>query len=101
MKAASVHKKVFAFIDSQNLHLGIKYDVWKERRLVHKGWDLDFKKFRAFLTHSHRVDKAFLFIGYLKNNEALYDYLKRTGYILIFKPTVEYKSHNKLETKGT
>ena len=70
--------KVFAFIDSQNLNLGI----------LDQGWKLDFKKFRVYLKEKYGVSKAFLFVGYIAENQKLYDFLARSDYELIFKPTV-------------
>jgi len=69
----------YAFIDSQNLNLAIRA----------QGWHLDFGRFRKYLTDKYRVDKVFLFIGYLVGNEALYTSLQKQGYIVIFKPTLE------------
>lgn len=68
----------YAFIDSQNLNLSIRGT----------GWILDFAKFRIMLKNKYQVDKAFLFIGYVPGNEALYTYLQSAGYIVIFKPTI-------------
>lgn len=67
----------YAFIDGQNLNLGIK-------RL---GWALDFKKFRVYLREKYSVQKAYYFIGYVQGNSDLYASLQSYGYILIFKPT--------------
>ena len=72
-------KNNYAFIDSQNLNLGILAD----------GWKLDFKRFRVFLKDKYNIEKAFLFIGYVKGNESLYTELQNNGYICIFKPTLE------------
>jgi len=74
-------KPCYAFIDSQNLNLGIKS----------KGWSLDFKKFRIYLKNKYDVEKVYLFIGFIPGNEKLYSNLKRFGYILIFKPVLESK----------
>lgn len=79
----------FAFIDSQNLNLGVRKDIVKNGRVIYKGWQLDFKKFRQYLSDKFRIDKAFLFIGYLKQNESLYKKLEAYGYELVFKPTVK------------
>ena len=79
---------VYAFIDSQNLNLGTSKDIYKNRKKIYKGWKLDFKKFRQYLTNKFRVKKAFLFIGYIKQNKYLYRSLKSYGYELVFKPTV-------------
>lgn len=80
----------YAFIDSQNLNLGTSKDLFnKNRKKIYTGWKLDFKKFRQYLTDKFRVKKAFLFIGYLKQNEKLYDKLRSFGYEIVFKPTVK------------
>ena len=83
---------VYAFIDSQNLNLGTSKDIYRNRKLIYKGWKLDFKKFRIYLNNKFRVKKAFLFIGYIKQNEELYKKLKSYGYDLVFKPTVKDSS---------
>ena len=70
--------KVYAFIDSQNLNLSIR----------DQEWILDFKRFRKYLEDKYKVEKAFLFIGYVATNESLYTSLQKDGYILIFKPTL-------------
>ena len=69
---------IYAFIDSQNLNLGIRGC----------GWKLDFGRFRGYLKDKYHVSKAYLFIGYVAGNEALYAYLQQAGYVLIFKPTL-------------
>ncbi len=75
----SKYKNNFAFIDSQNLNLGVQ----------ELGWKLDFKKFRVYLRDKYNISKAFLFIGYAPGNERLYTFLQESGYICIFKPTLE------------
>jgi len=80
----------YAFIDSQNLNLGIKS----------KGWELDFKKFRIYLRNKYKVTHAFLFIGHINGNEKLYTNLQKFGYILVFKPTLEFKEDNSIKVKG-
>ncbi len=80
----------FAFIDSQNLNLAILALKWK----------VDFKRFRVYLKDKYKVNKAFLFIGYLPGNEKLYTYLQEAGYVLIFKPTLIYKKEDKGFIKG-
>jgi hypothetical protein len=78
---------VYTFIDSQNLNLGTSKDLYKGEKLIYKGWRLDFKKFRKYLKDKFKVEKAFLFIGYIKKNCKLYKYLESCGYELIYKPT--------------
>jgi uncharacterized LabA/DUF88 family protein len=81
---------VYAFIDSQNLNLSIK----------NCGWNLDFTRFYIYLKDKYKVSKAFLFIGYVPGNETLYTSLQKAGYILIFKPTLDYKKGEHRITKG-
>ena len=81
--------KVYAFIDSQNLNLGTGKDLTKNGKLIYQGWKLDFKKFRRYLSDKFRVEKALIFIGYIKQNESLYKNLRSAGYELIFRPTVK------------
>ena len=73
--------KNYAFIDSQNLNLSIQ-DL---------GWKLDFARFRIYLREKYLVKVAYLFIGYLPENQDLYNSLQKYGYVLIFKPTLKYK----------
>lgn len=80
---------VYAFIDSQNLNLGTGKDIYKGRKLIYKGWKLDFKKFRRYLSDKFRIKKAILFIGFIKDNGNLYRQLKSYGYDLVYKPTVK------------
>jgi uncharacterized LabA/DUF88 family protein len=68
----------YAFIDSQNLNLGI-------RKL---GWKLDYEKFRIYLKEKYLVRTAYIFIGFVPSNAKLYDNLERAGFSLQFKPTV-------------
>ena len=69
----------YAFIDSQNLNLGI----------LGLGWKLDFKKFRVYLEEKYAVKKIFLFIGYIPQNQKLYKSLRSYGYLLIFKSIIK------------
>ena len=80
---------VYAFIDSQNLNLGTSKNLYKGKKLIYQGWKLDFKKFRHYLIDKFKVEKAFLFIGYIKKNWKLYKYLKSCSYELVFKPTTK------------
>jgi len=80
---------IYAFIDSQNLNLGAGKDIYKGKKKIYSGWKLDFRKFRQYLFDKFRVTKAFLFIGYIKQNEPMYKSLRSYGYELIFKPTVK------------
>jgi len=68
----------YAFIDSQNLNLSIR----------EQGWILDFARFRVYLKDKYKITKAFLFIGYIPQNQGLYTNLQKDGFILVFKPTL-------------
>jgi len=72
-------KNNHAFIDSQNLYLAIK-DL---------GWKLDYKKFRIYLKEKYSIEKAYMFLGYLAENQELYKFLQEVGFILIFRPILE------------
>lgn len=76
-----------AFIDSQNVNLGV----------VGLGWKLDFRKFRIYLREKYSVKTAYLFIGYLPENKHLYSSLQKYGYLLVFKPVMK---NDKGEPKG-
>jgi uncharacterized LabA/DUF88 family protein len=68
----------FAFIDGQNLNLGIQK----------LGWKLDFSRFRLYLKEKYAITTAYYFIGHVSGNEDLYSFLQKAGYVLIFKPTI-------------
>ena len=68
-----------AFIDSQNLHLGIR----------HLGWTLDAEKFRRYLSEQYGVVKAYMFIGFREEFTELYSDLQSAGFILVLKPTIK------------
>lgn len=83
-------KSIYAFIDSQNLNLGIKS----------QGWNLDWRKFRQYLANKYQVTKAYLFIGQIAGQESLYTFLQESGFILIFKPTLVHTINGKIQVKG-
>lgn len=68
----------FAFIDGQNLNLGIQ----------ELGWKLNFSRFRKYLKEKYAIKTAYYFIGYVSGNQDLYSKLQKAGYILVFKPTI-------------
>lgn len=74
-------KDNYAYIDSQNLNLGIKS----------LGWKLDYRKFRIYLAEKYSVKIAYLFIGFIPQNQDLYSSLQKSGYILKFKPVLPSK----------
>lgn len=87
------------FIDGQNLHLGTtKCSVCAKKKNTHlslmkyddcvcgKAWKIDLYKFRVYLKDKYKVDRAYYFLGHLKEG---YDYLYRSiqeaGFIVVFK----------------
>jgi len=69
--------KNYAFIDSQNLNLGIQSLRWKS----------NYHKFRVYLREKYQVNVAYLFIGYLAGNQNLYSALQSA----LLKKTVREK----------
>ena len=67
--------KNYAFIDSQNINLGFRA----------LGWKLSWVRFREVLTKKYGVQVAYMFIGYMEENEDLYQHLKEAGFALSFK----------------
>lgn len=74
-------KGIYAFIDSQNLNLGTQK----------MGWKMDWRKFRQFLRDKYGVTHAFMFIGYMAENESLYEHMHELGYLIVLKPTLDLK----------
>jgi uncharacterized LabA/DUF88 family protein len=71
-------RKNVAYIDNSNLYINTKKF----------GLEIDYRKFRVYLSEKLLVDKAYIFTGYVESNENLYQFLKSCGYILIFKTVI-------------
>jgi len=67
-----------AYIDGANLHKGI----------TGLGWNLDYKRFRVWLSEKYGAHTAYLFIGLIPKYKVLYKYLQECGFTLIFKEVV-------------
>ena len=76
-----LRERNFAFIDSQNLHTELKKC----------GWKIDYKKLRIYLKEKYSVERAYIFVGYLRGNESLYESFNEAGFECIFKPTISFK----------
>jgi uncharacterized LabA/DUF88 family protein len=83
-------ERVFAFIDSQNLNLGVQKS----------GWKMDWRKFRKFLADEYGVTKAFMFIGYMPENESLYEQMHQAGFMVVLKPTFDVTKPRQEEVEG-
>lgn len=92
----------YAFIDSQNLNLGVKNDVVNAKgKVIYKGKQLDYRKFRHYLREKYNVTQAYIFIGMVPTNNSLYTYLQRCGFTLVFKSISTYvDEHGHSVTKG-
>jgi len=62
--------KIYAFIDSQNLNLGVRS----------QGWKLDFGKFRQYLTTKYQVSKTYLFKGNVDAELVLHTMIQYPNY---------------------
>ncbi|MEK7603194.1 MAG: NYN domain-containing protein [Patescibacteria group bacterium] len=69
----------YAFIDSQNLNLGVQK----------VGFKMDWRKFYYMLTTKYNVKKAFMFIGHMPEYEDLYMQMHDIGFLVVLKPTHE------------
>ena len=78
-------QSVYAYIDGNNLYQNIK---------KYFDWELDYEKFYIFLKEKYKTDKVYLFIGYIEQNRALYNYLSSVGYALVFKEIIKDKYGN-------
>jgi uncharacterized LabA/DUF88 family protein len=72
----------YAFIDSQNLNLAIR----------DQNWILDYSKFRRYLKEKYGIEKAYLFIGFIKKKKWLYQLLAKAGFNLVFKSIMVLKN---------
>jgi uncharacterized LabA/DUF88 family protein len=79
VKPSNKFTNTYAFIDSQNLNLGTQ----------RMGWKLDWRKFRQYLRDKYGVTQAYTFIGYMSENEQLYEYMHELGYLVVLKPTLD------------
>jgi uncharacterized LabA/DUF88 family protein len=77
--------KNIAFIDGQNLYLGMKYH-------------LDNERFRIYLKEKYNVKYAYYFLGYIDENmQSLYNNLQKSNFILVFR---HHNSNLKGKKKG-
>lgn len=79
MQDSFAKPSVYAFIDNQNLNVGVQSH----------GWKIDWIKFRKFLSQKYGVSRAFMFIGYVPEYEDMYLQLNEAGYAIVLKPTFD------------
>lgn len=71
-------EKNHAYIDGANLHNGV----------ASLGWQLDYARFRIWLTDKYNVDHAYIFLGLIPSYSNLYKYLQEIGFTLVFKEVI-------------
>lgn len=75
----SSKKPNYAFIDSQNLNMGVQK----------MGWKMDWRRFRNFLSDEYGVEKAYMFIGHIPEHEDMYLKMHEYGFLVVLKPTFD------------
>ncbi len=70
--------KINIYIDGNNLYRSAK----------ELGFEIDYKKFRGWLRQKYNPEFVYLFIGLVPERTKFYEYLQKSGFILIFKQTV-------------
>ena len=68
----------FAYIDGANLHHGMDS----------LGWELDYARFRVWLSDKYKIKKAYIFRGMVPKYKQLYKYLQEAGFTLVFKEVI-------------
>ncbi|MFA7717295.1 MAG: NYN domain-containing protein [Candidatus Absconditabacterales bacterium] len=77
-----------AFIDGQNLHLGLQSE----------GRGIDLQRFRIFLKDKFHIKEAYYFLGFISEKEQeLYSSLQKAGFIVSFR---EHSAALKGKKKG-
>lgn len=74
----SIRENNFVYIDGANLYRGINSF----------GWNLDYARFRVWLSDKYKVSRAYIFIGLIPKYKDLYTYLQEAGFTLVFKEVV-------------
>ncbi len=77
-------KNNYAFIDGQNLNMGVN-------------WKIDHKRFRQYLKDKYHVEYAYYFLGFKQSevDNSLYENLQKAGFILVFNIMGEDLKSNK------
>lgn len=74
--------------DGQNLHLGI----------TGLGWKLDWRRFRVYLGEHYDVARAYYFVGYIPDRQAIYTRLQDVGYVdaeLVLQTMIELPHYDR------
>lgn len=67
-----------AYIDGQNLYMATAKSSPK--------WNIDFAKFRRYLTEKYQVEYAYYFLGFVIDEmDPLYRKIQKAGFVLVFR----------------
>ena len=80
----------YAFIDNQNLNLGVQK----------LGSKMDWKRFPQYLADTYGVTKAFMFIGHMPEHEDMYLKMHELGYLVVLKPTFDMTRMPRVEVSN-
>ena len=74
-----------AFIDSENL----------KRAVEAIGKEIDYKRFRLWLTNKLNVDRAIMYFGYIEDGDAHYKFIRKCGFETVFRQVERMHGHRK------
>lgn len=69
---------ITAYIDGANLEKSLS--------------NIDYQRLHTYLSDKHKVDKVYIFLGYLESQSKHYKLLKKAGYKIIFKEAVRLRN---------
>lgn len=62
---------------------------------------MDWHKLREWLRTEYNVTHAYMFIGYMQENEQLYEQMYEHGFLVVLKPTVDISSPKNGDQKAS
>jgi len=80
-----IDNKTRVYIDGANLYRGSNS----------LDWVFDYKKFYIWLSENFKTEEIYFFIGFVKEQKKLYEFLENIGYKIIFKKTLKSKGQIK------
>lgn len=61
---------------------------------------MDWRRFRKYLQDKYNVTHAYMFIGYMVENESLYEHMHELGYLIALKPTLDINQQGAEDAKN-
>lgn len=77
---SSKKTKNYAFVDNENVNVSVQR-MWRK---------MDRSRLRKFLKKNLQVEVAYMFMGYIKEYEPMYELFRDAGYELIFKKVIQW-----------